>query len=253
MQEHIIAAVREAGALIRSVRKVKAAEEKGSPRNLVTKYDRAVQALLTERLSLHFPDAAFLSEEEQTHTFRARGQLFIMDPIDGTANFVNGLGFSAISVALLEDGEPLFGAVYNPYTEELYTAKRGEGAYLNGERIWVANRPLREGLGLFGTSPYNEELFAMTEELFARMLRATADVRRMGSAALDLCMLAAGRADAFFEAVLRPWDYAAAGLILEEAGGRITDRSGAPLPYDRPSFVVAGSAVGYEEFFGLVQ
>lgn len=253
MLQKIVDTVKEAGELIRRVSRGCEKEEKGSPANLVTEYDRAVQKFLMEELGKEFPHARFVGEEEEEHRFCNEGQLFIIDPIDGTANFVHGFGMSAISVALLENGRAVCGVVYNPYTDEMYSAELGGGAYLNGERMHVSSRSLCEGLLIFGSSPYNEELQDLTFTLLRRLMKEMADIRRLGSAALDLCHLAAGRADAFFEAVLRPWDYAAGALILQEAGGRITDRKGEPLPYDRSSFVVAGTPETFDAVWKMVR
>ena len=252
MLQRIIDIVKEAGELIRGVSRGCAKEEKGSPANLVTEYDRAVQAFLIKELGKAFPHARFMGEEEEEHHFYAEGQQFIIDPIDGTTNFAYGFGMSAISVALLENGVAEYGVVYNPYTNETFSARRGGGAFLNGEPITVSDRSLPEGVLIFGSSPYDTELRTLTFTLVRRLADKMADIRRLGSAALDLCHLAAGRADAFFEASLRPWDYAAGALILTEAGGKVTDREGKPLPYDRSSFVVGGTGATYDAVFQTV-
>ena len=226
-------------------------EAKSSPRDLVTAYDKAVEEYLVGALGHAFPRAKFLGEEGHG-AFSAEGLLFIIDPIDGTANFVRGLGQSAISVALTEDGKVKVGVVYNPYREEYYEAAEGLGAFLNGKPISVSEQGFGGGLCLFGSAPYDEEYHEMTVTGVWRALKAGADVRRLGSAALDLCLVARGAAEAFFEAILRPWDYAAASLIVTEAGGTVTDREGKPLPLDRPSFVMAACPAAWKDLLHVV-
>ena len=146
---------------------------------------------------------------------------------------------SCVSVAYVEDGRVCFAVIDNPYLDELFWAKRGEGAYCNGTPIHVSKQPLSNGIVLFGTSPYNEELakrsFEMAYDYFCKAL----DIRRSGSAALDLCAIAAGRAELYFELLLSPWDYAAGSLIVEEAGGVITTVEGDPISFHHPCSILA--------------
>lgn len=208
--------------------------------NFVTDYDSKVQAVLKKRLLELVPEAAFLGEEDQMdHTDISRGYAFIVDPIDGTANFTRGYNTSCISVALALDGVPFLGVVCNPYQKETFHAIRGKGAYRNGERIFASERPLAEGLILFGTSPYQAELTRKSFEVAYRYMTAGEDLRRSGSAALDLCMVASGRAEFFFELSLCPWDYAAGALLVQEAGGFVSDLDGNTLTYDHRQTVAA--------------
>ncbi len=170
--------------------------QKSGKGNFVTDYDSRVQAILEEKLLALVPEAVFLGEEDQMdHTDISKGYAFIVDPIDGTANFTRGYKASSISVALARDGYPVLGVVYNPYQEETFYALRGEGAFLNGERIHTSERTLEEGLVLFGTAPYYEELRKKTFEVAYRYFSQAEDLRRSGSAAIDLCMVACGRAE----------------------------------------------------------
>lgn len=213
--------------------------------NFVTDYDSRIQKILEKRLLELMPEAVFLGEEDQMdHTDISHGYAFIVDPIDGTTNFTRGLDTSCISVALARDGRPVLGVVYNPYRRETFHALKGEGAYLNGRRISASRRSLEEGLILFGTAPYNEELARRSFEVAYRYMSHAQDLRRSGSAAIDLCTVACGRAEFFFELSLCPWDYAAGALIVEEAGGSVCDLAGNPLTYDRKQTVTArGPAV----------
>ena len=234
----------ECGAIIRDADRIQVrVGEKAGHANFVTTYDKKVQQELKRRLLAIVPDAVFVGEEEDIHASIAKGTAFIVDPIDGTTNFIKDYRCSCISVGMTVDGVQQAGIVYNPYLEELFTAERGRGAYLNGNRIHVSAEPLENGIVIFGTAPYYEELskkgFAMAYDYFTRSL----DVRRSGSAAIDLCNVACGRAELFFELTLSPWDYAAGGLIVEEAGGKVTTVEGEPVTLDRPCSVKATNGI----------
>ncbi len=233
--------VHECGDIILSATDIerKTHQKEGSG-NFVTDYDSRVQSVLRKRLLELMPDAVFLGEEDQMdRTDISRGYAFIVDPIDGTANFIRGCKASCVSVALAENGYPVLGVIYNPYQKETYYAQKGKGAYLNGERIYASERTLEEGLILFGTSPYKKELCQKSFEIASRYMARAEDLRRSGSAALDLCMIASGRAEFFFELMLSPWDYAAGALLVEEAGGLTCDLEGRALTYDRKQTVTA--------------
>ena len=223
-------AQREAARLMLEARSI-LAESKSTHRDVVTAYDRQVQALLMERLSAAVPGARFFCEENDRQDDLLSEHLFIIDPIDGTMNFVHHLNHSAISVSYLHFGVPEAGAVYNPYVDEMFTALRGEGARLNGRLIHVDPAPLEETVICFGSSPYSPELTDQTFDLARKSYLAGLDVRRQGSAALDLCSVAAGRAGAYFELSISLWDYAAGALIVSEAGGLVTRIDGSPLPW----------------------
>lgn len=214
-------------------------QSKEGSANFVTDYDVRVQEKLKKGLADIIPDAHFIGEEGEQELFSEKGKYFIVDPIDGTTNFIKDYHMSCISVAYVEDGETCLAVIYNPYLDELFLAKRGDGAYCNGKRIHVSAQPLSNGVVLFGTSPYNAELakksFDMAYEYFCKAL----DVRRSGSAALDLCAVAAGRAELYFELKLSPWDYAAGALIVEEAGGIVTTIEGEKLSLEAPCSILA--------------
>jgi myo-inositol-1(or 4)-monophosphatase len=219
---------------------------------VVTEYDRKVQQLLMSLLREAVPEAHFFCEEMDERDRLDAEHLFIIDPIDGTMNFVHGFGQSCISVAYCSRGELLAGSVYNPYRDELFTAIRGGGAFCNGRAIHVSEAPFSETVTVCGSSPYNPEL---TEKTFALMRMAyleSLDIRRQGSAALDLCSAASGRAGVYFEMQISLWDYAAGKLLVEEAGGVCCDIHGGELPFDgrRPS-ARAGSRENVETFLRL--
>lgn len=237
----IIEIVHECGEIMLSATDIeRKIHQKAGKGNFVTEYDSKVQEKLKTRLLALVPEAVFMGEEdEMDRTDISQGYAFIVDPIDGTANFTRGYNASSISVALARDGFPVLGVVYNPYDKETYYAEKGKGAFLNGERIHASERTLEEGIILFGTSPYYQELKKRAFEIAFRYMSWGEDLRRSGSAALDLCMVASGRAEFFFELVLCPWDYAAAALLVEEAGGFVGDLKGNPLTYDRKQTVTA--------------
>lgn len=232
--------VRKCGKIIKDAPRDKISiSEKEGDANFVTTYDTTVQEILKKELLELVPEATFLGEEGEKTVYSDKGKFFIVDPIDGTTNFIKDYHTSVISVALIEDGDAKIGIVYNPYLDEMFTAERGKGAFCNGRKIKVSKEPLENGLVLFGTAPYYKELnrksFDMAYEYFQKAL----DIRRSGSAAMDLCSIAAGRAELYFELRLSPWDYAAGALLVEEAGGIVTTAEGGKITYDKQCSVIA--------------
>lgn len=238
--EAIVNAVRSCGAIILNADRTKSdIDEKAGHANFVTAYDKKVQSRLQTKLLAILPEAVFVGEEEDVHASVENGYAFIVDPIDGTTNFIKDYHASAISVGLAKGGERYMGVVYNPYLDEVFTAVKGQGAFLNGKPIHVSDQPLENGIVIFGTATYYDEYakdtFDMAYEYFCKSL----DVRRSGSAALDLCSIAAGRAELFFELRLCPWDYAAGSLIVEEAGGVVTKIDGGEITLNEKCGVLA--------------
>ena len=249
MIERIIEVVRAAGRIVLSAGDIERATAEKSPGNFVTKYDVAVQEYLKKELLAIVPEAHFMGEEGTEQTESLRGLCFIVDPIDGTANFVRGLRCSAISVALAQDGALIAGVVYQPYIDEIFYAEKGKGAFRDGQPIRVSDRAMRDGFYYFGTGSYYEgtegRTFAIARTLFDRML----DLRRFGPAAYELCNIACGRLELGFEVLLQPWDYAAAACILAEAGGTVTQLDGTPITLDCPCSILAGNPACHSEFF----
>ena len=234
--------VRRAGEIVRSASSDKEVREKSGHQDLVTRYDGMTQAFLEQELLRLMPEAGFLGEEDLGHDAHSeREWLFIVDPIDGTTNFIKGFAHCGISVGLARRGVMELGVVLDPYRQELFTARRGGGAFCNGRPIRVSGLAMEDCVVNMGTSPYYRQYadvtFAMGKTLFAQCL----DVRRMAAASLDLCYAAAGRIDGYFECLLSPWDYAAGSLILQEAGGLATDLLGNPLRFDRKCSLAAGT------------
>ncbi len=229
------------------------AETKTSKRDFVTEYDRHVQEMLTQKLREAIPDAHFFCEEMNEQDSLDAEHLFIIDPIDGTMNFVRGFHHSCISVAYANRGTVCVGVIYNPYVDEMFTAVLGRGALLNGRPIRVSDTCLSDSVVCFGTSPYAPELQSRSVGLAGKLLAEGLDLRREGSAALDLCSVAAGRAGLYFELQLSLWDYAAGALIVREAGGRCSRVDGSAFPSDgSKTDLVAGCPQAMDDFFSRI-
>jgi len=227
--EAAVAAARAAGSLLR--------ERFGGPRqirhkgatDLVTEMDQQAETLISRILQAAFPAYGLLAEEGGAQ-FGARATRWVVDPLDGTTNYAHGYPFFAVSIALEEAGQVILGVVYNPILDELFVAERGEGASLNGRPIHVsAAHELGQSL-LASGFPYT----AWTNEAnngreWNRLLKRVRSLRSDGSASLDLCHVAMGRLDGFWELNLNPWDMAAGALLIQEAGGRLTQVNGAPF------------------------
>lgn len=246
--EELVRIVRVCGAIILNAdRGQSCIDEKAGHANFVTAYDKKVQSELQAKLLAVLPEAVFVGEEEDVHASVQNGYAFIVDPIDGTTNFIKDYHASAISVALIKDARRYMGVVYNPYLDEMFTAIKGKGAFLNGKPIHVSSQPLANGIVIFGTATYYEEYAKATFDMAYDYYCKALDVRRSGSSALDLCSVAAGRAELFFELRLCPWDYAAGSLIVEEAGGVVTTIDGGALPLDEGCGVLATNAACRED------
>jgi myo-inositol-1(or 4)-monophosphatase len=220
--------VRQAGQLILDQQDEALQIEQKSAANYVTQIDFAVQAFVLDRLKELTPDFAVIAEESDINQYGLERPTWILDPVDGTTNLMRDYRHSAVSLALAVRGVLTLGFVYNPYTDELFEAVVNQGARLNSMAIAASTRPLlSDSLIGFGTTPYAREQAHSTFLLLERVFLQTLEIRRSGSAALDLSYVACGRLDGFFELCLQPWDYAAGGLILQEAGGRITNWRGA--------------------------
>lgn len=243
--EEICSVARECGEIIKNAPREKMKiESKEGPNNFVTEYDKMIQDILEDKLLKIVPDALFIGEEGHTDKFSEKGRFFIVDPIDGTTNFIKDFHRSCVSIALIEDNRAVLGVIYNPYSDEMFTAEAGKGAFLNGKEIHVSDQPLDNALIIFGTATYYEDCVEDTFRLAQGFMKAGLDLRRSGSAAIDLCNIAAGRAEVFFEMKLCPWDFAAGALIVTEAGGAVTTIDGRKLRYDGKFPVIAmGSGV----------
>lgn len=246
VSEILLPLMREAGEMMLRAHEIESAENmtaKWGDANFVTVYDVAVQEHLMRGITSAIPTARFIAEEQDNDpTVLSSESCFIIDPIDGTTNFIRDYRHSCISVAMLSNGVPMFGAVYDPYLGELFHAEKGKGAYIGDRPIHISERPMELAIVAYGTATYYKDRFAdRTFALCKDIFLSCADIRRCGSAALDLAYTAAGRNDAFFECILSPWDIAAGYVLITEAGGIITDMNGAPIDFSAPSSVIAAN------------
>ena len=220
--------------------------------DLVTDADKASEAYVVGRCAGGFPN---------TPSWRKRaGRLLaptitcrVIDPLDGTTNFAHGFRHFCVSIALVKGGDAVLGVVYDPLHQECYAAEKGSGAFLNGQRIQVSKTETVLRSLLASGFPYDVATSEVNNlEPFCRVMKASQAVRSLGAAALDLCQVAAGRLDAFWELVLEPWDLAAGGLIVQEAGGKVTDCTGGkfnPLGTN----ICASNGLIHAELLGLIQ
>jgi len=237
-------AARRAGAFLREHRgAARSVSMKSSPINLVTEIDRGAEALVVERIHHHFPDHSILAEEGGAME-RSRTHRWVIDPLDGTTNFVHGLPLFAVSIALEIEGRVAVGVVFDPNLGECFVAERGRGATVNGVPLRVsATSSLADSLLATGF-PYTVSV-APDNNLaeHAAFTRRSRIVRELGTAAITLAWVAAGRLDGFWELVLGPWDVAAGGLLVEEAGGRITSLEDGPVDRAAPAVVASNGAI----------
>ncbi len=251
----ILEIIKKAGEIMRAAKMSDGLiHSKAGTFNFVTEYDSKIQRFLEDELSALYPDAVFFAEEDgEDKSGLGDGYTFIIDPIDGTSNFIHGYSDRAISIGLLYRKEPYFGAVYLPYTDELFYAEKDCGAYLNGERIRVSEKDLGSSLTAFGTCPYDRDRLGqkVMDAAYALFMHSV-DIRRCGSAASDLCSVACGRLGCFCELILSPWDFAAGSLIVTEAGGSVTRFDGSPITYSERCPVLASNAACRDEITALL-
>ncbi len=219
MKDRLIQIAKEAGAFFRRDELTDVVSKEGHA-NYVTNIDCKVQEFLEKELLKLLPGSEFIGEEKENQALRD-APTWIVDPLDGTTNMIHDYRMSAVSIALCRNKKPVTGVIWQPFTQELFYAEAGKGAFLNDRPIHVSDTPFRNALAAFGTAPYYEELEDTGMKLAGEYLHQCADIRRSGSAALDLAYLACGRHDIFFELRLKPWDYAAGSLIVQEAGGLV--------------------------------
>ena len=249
--EVAIEAAREAGAILRTeFDRPEKISYKGEV-DIVTESDKRSEAMIVERLRRYFPSHAIVAEEGSTGANSGKGPqapkyCWHVDPLDGTTNFAHGYPCFAVSIGLVEDGEPIAAAVLNPIADELFTAARGEGAYLGQKRIHVSP------IGKLSTSlvatgfPTHQRKSSLNIQYYWEYTLRSHGVRRDGSAALDLCSVACGRFEGFWEFGLHSWDTAAGALIVREAGGNVTDLEGRPFrPGDKT--ILASNGRVHEE------
>lgn len=250
----IIDWAREAGTILRSGFRQKMEIRHKGPKDLVTEMDHRSEAYLLAQIMGAFPDHAIFSEESGRLNGMHSRQWYV-DPLDGTVNYAHGIPIFSVSIAYAVDGEMQFGVVYNPIDDELYAAERGQGAALNGAAIHTTGvEQLIDALLVTGF-PYTTGSPDKADNLeyFNRFVKASQGMRRLGSAALDLCYVAAGRLDGYWEVGLQPYDIAAGVLILREAGGVVTRLDGSPDVVRPPCEAVAANPKLHACMLGVIQ
>jgi len=244
---------REAGALLSTYFERRIAFELKGDFDLVTEADRASERLVVERLRSHFPSHSIVAEEGGGHEGTS-GYRWYVDPLDGTTNFAHGYPVYNVTMGLELDGEMLVGVVFDPNRQEMFSAERGAGAYLNNRRIRVsAAKRLEDSLVSTGF-PSRKRHLNVNIHFYHQMAMATHGVRRSGSAAIDLANVACGRLEAFWEFGLNPWDMAAGILLVTEAGGRCTDMKGGPHSLAGPHLLTDNGAIHQQilDLFGEI-
>jgi len=228
-----------------------AVSSKTNINDLVTEADHASEKAIIETIQKNHPDHFILSEE--TGEIKTSSEYkWIIDPIDGTINFANGIPICCVSIGLEKDGEIIIGSVYNPFMNELFVAEKKMGATLNNKKIQVSNKANVGNSCLVTGFPYTYvESKNGPIEIFSALIRKAIPVRRLGSAAIDLCWVAAGRFDGYFEHHLQTWDSAAGFLMVKEAGGKVTDFSGNDYSVYQKQ-ILATNGLIHEELRGII-
>ncbi|UCH64246.1 MAG: inositol monophosphatase [Fidelibacterota bacterium] len=253
MVEATLDTARRAGAiLMEKFRRLERVEKKGKV-DLVTEADLASEREIVTSLRRAFPDHAIIAEEGDYDQSTTSPHRWVIDPLDGTTNYVHGLPTFAVSIGYQRDGSTEAGVVINPAQGEEYVAVKSRGATLNGQPIQVSKvKQLAESLLVTGFPYSHDEVFSRTFDLYHAFHLRCQGVRRLGAAALDFCYVAAGRLDAFYEANLNPWDVCAGDLICREAGGRTTDWLGGPMPFDGRRILASNGTNLHEEMLEVL-
>lgn len=240
--ENIKMIVTEAGDLFCNRSAATEIKKKGKA-DYVTAVDFSVQQFIQNKLSVLYPHSQFMSEEKDNETIDKSSLVWVLDPVDGTTNLIHDYQASAISLALVENNQVVLGVIYHPYLHEMYTAMKGKGSYLNGNRIYVSDADcLEDSLIAIGTSPYYKELAEENFEIFKKLYCEAQDIRRSGSAAIDMAFVACGRLEGYIERKLKLWDYAAGSLLIREAGGSVKTYDQEEISVDNVADIVCGNA-----------
>ncbi len=246
IKETLRQALLESGKILKSaMSRPKKIRYKGLA-NLVTETDKLAEKRILEIIRKSFPDHAILAEETASNMALSRTSdcRWIIDPVDGTTNFAHGLPIAAVSIGFEMDGIMTLGGVFNPFLNEFFWAERGKGAFLNGKKIKVSNtKSIHQSLLVTGF-PYDRTKRAREYlKIVEAFMKITHGIRRLGSASLDLCYVACGRFDGYWESKLMPWDQAAGFLIVQEASGRVTDFNGKPFEVEKPAILATNSKI----------
>lgn len=249
-----IEAAQTAGKFLKqNVGKIKDIQLKGGQeKNLVTEIDKGSERIIIDILRRHYPSHDILAEESGSNEGRTSDYKWIIDPLDGTTNFTHGFPVFCVSIGVEYKGEIICGVIYDPNFNELFTAEKGKGAFLNGKRMTVSKVEVLKKSLLVTGFPYNiADNPNNAIEHFIHFLMHAQAVRRMGSAAIDLAYVAAGRYEGFWEVALNPWDVAAGALLVTEAGGMMSDFKGEKFNIYNPE-VLASNGIVHGEMVGVL-
>ncbi|QKE27910.1 inositol-phosphate phosphatase [Arcobacter acticola] len=251
MKKELIKIIKEAGEILKEGYYTKKDITFKAKKDLVTQYDVAVENFLKKKFSKKFKDFNLIAEESDNANVEFNNSI-IIDPIDGTTNFVNGVPHTAISVGVYKNKKPYLAVVYNPILDELYTAKIGKGAYLNGKKLKVSNEnDFQKSLLATGfpyTSNTNEDDLNDVLKKIKLILPLCQDLRRLGAASLDLCYIAKGTFEGYYEMNLKAWDVSAGILILTEAGGVVSNINGDEYTLFEDKYLVASNGKIHKKF-----
>ena len=244
---------REAGALLAKYFERRVTFQLKGEHDLVTEADRASEQLVVERLRAHFPSHSIVAEEGGGHTGKSE-YCWYVDPLDGTTNFAHGFPMYNVTMALEQSGELIAGVIFDPERNEMFTAERGSGAYLNNRRIRVSKVSKIEDTLVATGFPSQKRHQNVNVHFYYQLAMVTHGVRRAGSAALDLAYVASGRLDGFWEFGLNPWDMAAGILLITEAGGKCSDMQGGPVTLRGPHLLADNGLVHQQilDLFGEI-
>ncbi|MGM9521565.1 MAG: inositol monophosphatase family protein [Oscillospiraceae bacterium] len=221
--------------------------------DFVTEVDTAVQKRLKGALHDIAPDIQLLGEERDNSDIDMSRPVWILDPVDGTSNLMHDFRYSAVSLALFDGREVVFGCVYNPFSDELFSAQKGKGAQLNGRPIRVKPEGELKRCNISaGAAPGDRANSKKVFDIMRRVYDSCHDIRRLGSAALELCYVAAGRQDGYYEFKLKPWDIAAGVLIVNEAGGLALSPEGTPVTLNGPGDVIAANPCIWQKLADII-
>ena len=255
MQKELIKIIKKAGKILKKGFYSKKEVNFKAKKDLVTKYDLAVEEFLKKEFSKKFKEFNIIAEESNNSDIEFNNSI-IIDPIDGTTNFVNGVPHCAISVGVYRDKKPYIGVVYNPILDELYFAKHKKGAFLNGKKIAVSSENSLQKSLLATGFPYSsgentKDLKDVIKKIES-ILPHCQDLRRLGSASIDLCLVASGVYEGYYEMNLKPWDVSAGVIILSEAGGKITNIGGTSFDMFKDKYIVASNSKIHKELLDIL-
>ena len=245
-------AAREAGAVLQDWRRRITVRQKSCPSDLVTEADVQAQAVIHQRIGGRFPDHNFLGEESLLTTSGSSAYRWIIDPLDGTTNYVHGLPYYAVSIGLEHAGQQVLGVIYDPTRDEMFTGVRDGGADLNGVRLETSAVMELSAAMVVASFPRGVDAGHPAVHQFLRVLPLAQSLQRTGSAALNLAYVACGRLDAFWSGSLHPWDMAAGVVLVREAGGRVTQMSGAPFELAKMDLLSSNGSGLHAELSGLL-